>query len=87
LLLAILALQASGLLDRIDHRVGDSFLALHANTRTPPDDIVLIAIDQKSLEAMNDVAGSWPWPRAIHGELIDGLARFSPKAIGFDILV
>jgi adenylate cyclase len=86
LLLAILALQASGLLDRIDHRVGDSFLALHANTRTPPDDIVLIAIDQKSLEAMNDVAGSWPWPRAIHGELIDGLARFSPKAIGFDIL-
>lgn len=86
LLLAILALQASGLLDRIDNRVGDSFLARHADSRTPPTDIVLIAIDQKSLEAMNDVAGSWPWPRAIHGELIDGLARFSPKAIGFDIL-
>jgi adenylate cyclase len=79
-------LQLSGLLDRIDDRIGDSFLAHHAEQRRPSDDIVLVTIDQHSLEAMNDVAGSWPWPRAIHGELIDGLARFKPTAIGFDIL-
>lgn len=86
LLLVALALQAAGLLERIDNRLGDSFLARHAQARTAPADIVLIAIDQKSLENMNEVAGSWPWPRAVHGELIDGLSRFQPRAIGFDIL-
>lgn len=86
LLLVALALQASGLLERIDNRLGDSFLARHAQARTAPADIVLVAIDQKSLENMNEVAGSWPWPRAVHGELIDGLSRFQPRIIGFDIL-
>lgn len=86
LLLATLALQAGGLLERIDNLLGDSLLARHADSRTAPADIVLVAIDQKSLENMNEVAGSWPWPRAIHGELIDGLSRFQPRAIGFDIL-
>lgn len=86
LLIVAISLQLAGLLDRIDARVGDSFVAHHAQGRMPPADIVLVAIDQKSLEAMNEVAGSWPWPRAIHGELIDGLEQFSPKAIGFDIL-
>lgn len=86
LLIMAVALHFSGLLDRIDNRLGDAFLAQHASGRIPPADIVLVAIDQKSLENMSEVAGSWPWPRAIHGELIDGLARFQPTAIGFDIL-
>lgn len=86
LALVAVTLHFSGLLDRIDNRFGDAFLAQQAKRRAPPADIVLVAIDQKSLEDMNAVAGSWPWPRAIHGELIDGLARFQPKAIGFDIL-
>lgn len=86
LLALTVGLHFSGMLDRIDDRLGDAFLAQHAKNRTPPADIVLVAIDQKSLENMNEMAGAWPWPRAIHGELIDGLAQFRPKAIGFDIL-
>ncbi|MDP2227076.1 MAG: adenylate/guanylate cyclase domain-containing protein [Moraxellaceae bacterium] len=86
LLALTLLLQFSGALERLDNRVGDLLLSREAATRTPPADIVLVAIDQKSLEDMNAVAGSWPWPRAVHGELIDGLARFAPKAVGFDIL-
>lgn len=81
-----LALQLSGLLERADHRVGDWLLARHAASRLPPEDIVVIAIDQRSLERMIDEAGSWPWPRAIHGELLEGLARFEPKAIAFDLM-
>lgn len=81
-----LVLQFSGLLDRADHRLGDWLLARHAASRTPPDDIVIIAIDQDSLERLIDEAGSWPWPRAMHGELLEGLARFEPKAIGFDLM-
>ncbi|KAA2286048.1 adenylate/guanylate cyclase domain-containing protein [Arenimonas fontis] len=86
LALVALALQLSGWLDRLDHRLGDLQLRWHAAGREPPADIVVVAIDQKSLEDLNDIAGTWPWPRAIHGELLDGLARWRPKAVVFDIL-
>ena len=90
--LPLLALAAAagllwlgGELDRADHALHDRLVLQHSHTRSPPDDIVLVAIDQKSLEALNEEAGAWPWPRAIHGELIDGLARFRPKAVAFDL--
>jgi adenylate cyclase len=35
---------------------------------------------------MQDTAGSWPWPREVHGELVRGIAKQKPKAIVFDIL-
>jgi adenylate cyclase len=86
LALATLVLQLSGVLDRADDTLADRMLARHAQSRTPPADIVLVAIDQKSLEDLNEIAGSWPWPRAIHGELLDGLARWRPKAVAFDVM-
>lgn len=79
-------LTATGMLDRLDHRLGDALVAAEVATRPPPDDIVFVTIDQKSLEAMQDTAGSWPWPRAVHGELIANLEAFAPRAIAFDIL-
>lgn len=89
LILAVLAalLQLAGALDRLDNRLGDFLLVHESAARIPPADIVLVAIDQKSLEdeALAQAAGSWPWPRAIHGELIEGLQAFQPKAIAFDI--
>ncbi|MBP6625910.1 MAG: adenylate/guanylate cyclase domain-containing protein [Arenimonas sp.] len=84
--LTALALALWGGLDRADRAVGDAMLLRHAQTRTPPADIVLVAIDQKSLENLNELAGAWPWPRAVHGELIDGLAAFGPKAVAFDVM-
>ncbi len=84
--LIALIFQLTHSLDKVDNRVGDFFLQLNAKNRTPPADIVLITIDQKSLETMEAEAGSWPWPRAIHAELISNLERYQPTAIGFDIL-
>lgn len=87
LVLALLAwaLQAFGGLDRLDNALADQLIARQARSRPPPDDIVLVAIDQKSLEDLNALAGSWPWPRAIYAELIEGLAAHRPAALGFDI--
>jgi adenylate cyclase len=70
----------------IDQRGGDVLLALHARQRPQSDRVVIVDIDQKSLEDMNDDAGNWPWPRSIHGELIDHIAAQEPQAIVFDIL-
>ena len=35
---------------------------------------------------MESEAGSWPWPRSVHGEMVRGIARQHPAAIVFDIL-
>ena len=32
------------------------------------------------------MAGSWPWPRSVHGELIDYIEAQQPRAIAFDVL-
>ena len=70
----------------IDQRGGDVLLTLNAQNRPQSDRVVIIDIDQKSLEELNDEAGSWPWPRSVHGELIEQIARQHPQAIAFDIL-
>ena len=70
----------------IDQRVGDIALRINARGRAPSDRLVIVDIDQRSLEMMNDMAGSWPWPRSVHGELIDYLARQAPRAMAFDVL-
>ena len=35
---------------------------------------------------MADYAGRWPWPRSVHGELVQGIAAQKPRAIVFDIM-
>ena len=54
---------------------------------TPPrEDIVIIAIDDDSLQAEVENLGMWPWPREIHARLIDFLKLSEAKIIAFDIL-
>jgi len=50
------------------------------------DDIIVIAIDDYSLIEMSDVAGRWPWPRSVHGQLLASLNNQLPATIAFDIL-
>lgn len=72
----------------LDYRLGDILLRQDAGQRIPPSDIVLIDIDQSSLDdpEMLELAGNWPWPRAIHGELLNYLAQQQPRAILFDLI-
>jgi adenylate cyclase len=70
----------------IDQKAGDVMLAANAGRRPVSDRVVIVDIDQRSLELMNEMAGSWPWPRSVHGELIDYLEAQHPRAIAFDVL-
>ncbi|QLG87497.1 adenylate/guanylate cyclase domain-containing protein [Chitinibacter bivalviorum] len=67
-------------------RMGDVLLRKIAPSRLADPDIVILDIDQKSLEEMNEVASKWPWPRSIHAEMIEYLAAQHPKAIVFDVM-
>ncbi len=70
----------------LDNRLSDFFVRRVALQLSPDPDIVIVDIDEASLAAMQNTAGSWPWPRAVHGELLQGIARQKPRAIVFDIL-
>ena len=48
----------------------------------PSDEVVIVAIDEKSLKAL----GRWPWSRHVHANLLHKINPLMPKAVGFDIL-
>ena len=52
---------------------------------SPRPDIVLVEINDASLRSLKEIAGRWPWPRALTAILIDYLHRGSPRAIAVDL--
>ena len=74
------------LLDGFEYRVSDFFVRRYAADLEPDPDIVIVDIDEKSFARMHDSAGKWPWPRAIHAELLQGIEAQQPRAVVFDIL-
>ena len=82
---ALLALAASliatGLPQRLDLTLYDA--AQRIATRVPHKDIVIIAIDERSLTAL----GRWPWPRETHARLLDRLTDAGARAVAVDLLL
>jgi adenylate cyclase len=48
----------------------------------PPRDVVLVAIDPSTF---NQLGLQWPFPRSLHGRVIDTLKRDGARAIAYDI--
>lgn len=62
----------------------DDYMRLARNLvrpQTPSGQIVIVGIDDKSLEQV----GSWPWPRRRHIDMIERLHQAGAKRIFFDI--
>lgn len=79
LVLIALSISLSGVLIRVDHLVFD--VGQRLNRRSVPQDIVIVAVDEASLERI----GRWPWSRDVHARLLDTLCVARPAVIGFDI--
>ena len=76
----VVALAASRVTERADNVVFDTLSAL--GVRQPHPDIVIVAIDNRSVAEL----GRWPWPRERHQALLDQLAKARPQAIAYDVL-
>lgn len=74
-------LLASGRSARLDHALYD--LHMRHWQYTPGNDVVIVAIDPGSLDAL----GRWPWPRALHARLIERLTADGVRGIGMDVTV
>jgi len=78
-LCAVVAVILSGLLPSLQGFLTD--FRFRWSERPASGDIVLVAIDPKSLDQM----GVWPWPRSVHAQLVRRLLTVDPGSIAFDI--
>ena len=80
--LLALALHWSGWLTIAELKTLDHRFHRHADPAKAGNDIVLVAVDEASLEAY----GRWPCPRDRHGYVVHYLKQAGAKAVVFDIL-
>ena len=82
LLLFVLA-RFPALVLHADERLLDTLQLRQAAAERPDPGIVLIDIDEASLQRLALMLGNWPWPRAVHAELIEALAAVADKIAVF----
>lgn len=58
-------------------------IALTVWHRPTWDQVVIVAIDEPSLEAL----GRWPWPRRTHAALVERLTDAGARVIGLDLVI
>jgi len=86
LVLALVELSGLHALSGLENRLMDALVRAQARDLAPDPDIVIVDIDESSLARMQEPAGKWPWPRAVHADVVAGIEAQKPRAIVFDIL-
>jgi adenylate cyclase len=78
----IVALVWAGVLEPLETWSLDQLFELRG-ARAPRAPVVIVTIDESSFVELNT---QWPFPRALHGELLDRISAGRPLAIGLDIV-
>lgn len=76
LALIVLAISGTDLIQSLERKAYD--LGVQASSRTPSEQIAVIAIDDHSIANL----GRWTWPRDLHARMTDLLAGAKAKVIG-----
>ena len=83
--LLALAIGALPFVETIELKTYDWRMRATADPAAASRDIVLVAIDDESIEALEPIVGQWPWPRLVHAALLDFLARARPRIVLYDV--
>lgn len=85
-LLATLLLQSWGVFSRIELTSFDHRVELFRSDREINENVVVVLIDDASLQELNQDYGRWPWPRAAYAELLEFFTFAGAQGVAFDIL-
>ena len=66
-----------------DYRQSIQILHKH---RKPNEDIVVLEIDDATVESLWEKYGEWPAPRSVYADLINRIEKDKPQAIVFDLM-
>lgn len=77
-----------GVFQSLEWKSWDARLQLVARPDRASKDIVLLAVDQYSLDVYEKEQGlGWPWPRQIYTGVLDFLKAGGAKAVSFDLML
>jgi adenylate cyclase len=84
---ALIAGYLAGLFNFIEYKLYDPRINLFANSSMKSQDIILVLLDQYSIEWGQQERGwGWPWPREAYAELVDYMNLGQARSVVFDIL-
>jgi adenylate cyclase len=81
------ALGGLGLWRGLEWKSWDARMRLFASPSARSSDIVLILVDQPSLDAFKKQQVSWPWPRQMYAPILGFLKAGGARAVFFDIVM
>jgi adenylate cyclase len=82
----VLGLYYGKLLESYELKTYDQLCRLNARYSSPPPEIVLVVVDQGSLQAAQRQGINWPWPRQMYAPIVQFLASSGARAVAFDVL-
>jgi adenylate cyclase len=82
----LLSLYYGKLLESYELKTYDRLCRLNAKYSSPPAEIVLIVVDQGSLQAAQRQGINCPWPRQMYSPIVQLMASSGARAVAFDIL-
>ena len=85
--LAAALVYLGGIFDYLEYKLYDLRVNLFASHTRPSDDIVVILLDQDSINWANRERNwGWPWPRKAYGEIVDYMNVGEARSVAFDVL-
>ncbi|MDR2143277.1 MAG: adenylate/guanylate cyclase domain-containing protein, partial [Treponema sp.] len=80
-------LRLAGAFDYFEYKAYDLRVNFFAGFSKPSDDIIVVLLDQDSIDWANAERGwPWPWPRKAYAELVDYMNQSGAKSVVFDVL-
>lgn len=81
-----LLLQSLSTFSRIEAASFDQRVSLFRSQTAIHEDVVIVLIDEYSLQTMAEELGRWPWPRRVYSDLLDYFAFANAQTLAFDVL-
>ena len=85
--LATIVLYLAGAFTFLEYKTYDIRVTSLAQFSRPSDDIVVILLNQDSIDWANRERGwAWPWPRKAYAEIVDYMQLGGANSIAFDVI-
>ncbi|MFP3042683.1 adenylate/guanylate cyclase domain-containing protein [Treponema primitia] len=77
----------AGVFDFLEMKTYDFRVRLFADSYRTSDDVIVILLDQPSIDWANQERGwGWPWPRQAYAELVDYMNTAGAATVAFDVI-
>jgi hypothetical protein len=84
---AVIVFSFMGVFSFLEYKTYDLRVTLLGEFVRPSEDIIVILLNQDSLDWANRERGwAWPWPRKAYAEIVDYMREGGARSIAFDVI-